>query len=94
MQIKVQEKPLEDIIPKAINQHSNDKDYIANKTMESGLEDDNLKGYYHIFEPQCFKNAFGKTMVEFFNLTDPIAAKDANEVVDYYYHHTLNNPSH
>ncbi len=55
--------------------------------MESVLENDNFKGYHHIFESQCFKNAFGKIMVKFFNLTDQIAAKDTNEVIDYYYHH-------
>ncbi len=62
--------------------------------MESVLEDDNFKGYHNIFEPQCFKNAFDETMVKFFNLTNQIAAKDANEVIDYYYHHIFNNLSH
>ncbi len=33
-------------------------------------------------------------MVEFFNLTDLIVAKDANEVIDYYYHYIFNNLSH
>jgi len=62
--------------------------------MESVLEDDNFKGYHHIFEPQCFKNAFGETIIKFFNLTNQIAAKDANEVIDYYYYHIFNNLSH
>ena len=93
--IKVQEKLLEEnIILKAINWHLDDKDYIVNKIMKSVLEDDNFKGYHHIFEPQCFKNTFGEIMVKFFNLTNQIAAKDANEVIDYYYHHIFNNLSH
>src|SRR6266542_3425953 len=62
--------------------------------MESVLEDDNFKGYHHIFEPQCFKNAFSEIMVKFFNLTNQITAKDANKVIDYYYHHIFNNLSH
>ncbi len=33
-------------------------------------------------------------MVKFFNLTDLIVAKDANEIANYYYYHTFNNSSH
>ena len=33
-------------------------------------------------------------MVDFFELTDSIVAEEANIVVDSYYRHTLENPSH
>ena len=51
-------------------------------------------GYYHVYEPQCFKNAFNETMVDLFKLPNSAVAEDANAIVDQYYHHTLKNPSH
>ena len=78
----------------AIDRHPNDKDQIASKTTEKIIEDNNLKGYNHIFELQCFKNESGETIIDFFDLNNLTAANDAYTVVDNYYCHTLKNPSH
>ena len=53
----------------------------------------NLKGFDYIFKPQHFINAFGKIIVDLFELI-LIVAKNANIIVDYYYRDTLKNHSH
>ncbi|CAI2188428.1 19927_t:CDS:2 [Funneliformis geosporum] len=53
-----------------------------------------LKGYVHIFNPQCFKNAFGETLVDFFDFNNPVAVKETQMGVNQYYNHTYTNPSH
>jgi 2-oxoglutarate-Fe(II)-dependent dioxygenase family protein len=67
---------------------------IAFKTTKKISEGINLMGYYHVYEPQCFKNTFNEIMVDFFKLPNSAVAKDANAIVNQYYHHTLKNPSH
>ena len=71
-----------------------DKLYIAEEITEKVAHGINFKGYFHIFNPQCFKNAFGETLVDFFDLTNPIAVKETQMVVNQYYDHTRTNPFH
>ena len=71
-----------------------DKLYIANETTKEIISGINLKGYYHIFDPQCFKNSLGETIIDFFDINNPMAVEDAKIVVDQYYQHTLANTSH
>jgi hypothetical protein len=71
-----------------------DKLYIAEETTKMVAHGEDLKGYLHIFNPRCFKNAFGETLVDFFNLTNPVAVKEAQMVVNQYYDHTCTHPSH
>ena len=52
------------------------------KSVADGID---LKGYFHIFNPQCFKHAFGETLVNFFDLTNPVAVKEVQMVVNQYY---------
>ena len=67
---------------------------IAINTTKKVAEGKNLEGYYHVKEPQCFKNALGETMVDFFKLPDSTVAGDTYMVVDQYYDHTRQNSSH
>jgi hypothetical protein len=93
--IEVQKKPLEEHdIPLAFQRSMNHKLYIARETTDKIVNEINIVGYHHILKQQCFNNVHGETMVDFFNLSDPIVARIANMAVDRYYHHTLNNPSH
>ncbi|CAG8719117.1 25778_t:CDS:2, partial [Gigaspora margarita] len=57
-------------------------------------EDVNIKGYHHIFDPQCFKNALGETMVDLCTFQSSEVAKNAKKAVQQYYVHMLNNLSH
>lgn len=93
--IKAEDKPLqENNIHEIFFRNPKDKLYIANETTKEIINDINLGGYHHIFEPQCFKNSFGETMVDFFDLDNQMVAEDARIVVDQYYQHTLINTSH
>jgi len=76
------------------NINPQDKLYIAEKMTKRVAHGIDIKGYHHIFNPQCFKNAFGETLVDFFDLTNPVAVKEAQVVVNQYYDHTLTHPSH
>lgn len=71
-----------------------DKLYIAEETTEKVAHGVDLKGYHHIFKPQCIKNAFGETLVDFFDLTNPVAVKEAQMEVNHYYDHTRTHSSH
>ncbi|CAG8697103.1 3310_t:CDS:2 [Gigaspora margarita] len=54
-------------ISKALCRNSKDKQITASvltdKMLEKGV---NIKGYHHIFDSQCFKNALGETMVNLY----------------------------
>ena len=64
-------KPLENNnISETFKKHSQDKLYIAEETTKMVANSNNLKGYHYVFSPHCIKNAFGETVVDFFNLTD------------------------
>ncbi|CAG8814978.1 137_t:CDS:2 [Gigaspora margarita] len=92
---EAQNKPLEDHnIREVFQKNPKDKLYIALETTKKVAHGIDLEGYRHIFKPQCFKNAFGETIVDFFDLANPLVAKNARNVIDRYYYHTLNNPSH
>jgi hypothetical protein len=93
--IKVEDKPLqENNIYETFFRNPKDKLYIADKTTKEIVSGINLEGYRHIFEPQCFKNSFGETIVDFFDLDNQIAVEDARIAVDQYYQHTLSVKSH
>ena len=81
-------------ISKIFQRNPQDKLYIAEETTKRVAHGIDLKGYLHIFNPQCFKNAFGETLVDFFDLTNPVAVKEAQMVVNQYYDHTRTHPSH
>jgi hypothetical protein len=53
-----------------------DKLYIAEEITKRVAQGIDLKGYLHIFDLQCFKNAFEETLVDFFDLTNPLAVKE------------------
>ena len=72
----------------------NDKLHIADETTKEIISGNNLKGYHHIFNPRCFKNSLGETMVDFFDLDNKMAAENARKVVDQYYRHTLDHTEH
>ncbi|RHZ45324.1 hypothetical protein Glove_681g11 [Diversispora epigaea] len=71
-----------------------DKLYIADETTEEVASGINLEGYYHIFDPQCFKNSFKETIVDYFDLENKTAIEDVRIAVDYYYQHTRTSTSH
>ena len=73
---------------------SQDKKYIAKDITELVAKGINLTGHYHILNPESFKNAHGKIMVDFFQLENSFIIRDTYLAVDHYYHHTLNNPDH
>lgn len=78
-----------------IEEQDKDKKFkIIEQTINNAREKIDIKGFKHVFEPQHFKNSFGETMVDFFELTDSKIAKDTFTVVDEYYRHTLDNSSH
>jgi len=75
--------------------HPLDKARIAEETTKMVVADKiDLKDYHHIFNPQCFKNAFGEILVDFFDLANSIAVEEAQMVVNQYYNHTSVNLSH
>jgi hypothetical protein len=86
--LNVQKNPFEERL------HRQDKSYTAEETTKRVAQGIDLKGYHHIFNPQCFKNAFGETLVDFFDLTNPVAVKEAQMVVNQYYDHTRTDSSH
>ena len=94
-EVKTQKTSLEyDAIPASIERSSKDKQHITKDTTELVAYDINLTGYYHVLNPESFKNARGEMMVDFFPLNEPLVARDAHLAVDQYYNHTLNNRVH
>ncbi|CAG8694288.1 40615_t:CDS:2, partial [Gigaspora margarita] len=92
--VKAQDNPLEGHnIQKTFLRHPNDKLYIAKETTKRVASGINLKSYRHIFNPQCFTNTFGETVVDFFDI-DKISARETEVVVDNYCKHMFDNPSH
>ncbi|CAG8729526.1 21188_t:CDS:1, partial [Gigaspora margarita] len=85
--IKVEKVSLEQLmISEAISQNLQEKKIIANELTKKILEENvNMKGYHHIFDPQCFKNAFGETIVDLCTFQSSSVAKSAKEVVQQYY---------
>ncbi|CAG8856051.1 37975_t:CDS:1, partial [Gigaspora margarita] len=63
-------------------------------TEKMSEENINIMGYHHIFDPHCFTNVLGETMVELYTFQSSIVAKIVKEAVQQYYVHMLNNPSH
>lgn len=53
------------IISEAFSRDDQEKKIIARELTNTMLEKNiNIMGYHHIFDSQCFKNAFGETMVD------------------------------
>ncbi|CAG8560445.1 6058_t:CDS:2, partial [Acaulospora colombiana] len=79
-----QNKPLDDRNIRGIFQRNPaDKLYIAEETTKKVAQGIDLQGYRHIFNSQCFKNAFGETVVDFFSLADPEKRKFGSLFADY-----------
>ncbi|CAI2188710.1 12362_t:CDS:2 [Funneliformis geosporum] len=81
-------------ICKILQLNLQDKLYITEQITKRVAHGIDLKGYVHIFNPQCFKNAFGETLVDFFDFNNPVAVKETQMGVNQYYNHTYTNPSH
>ncbi len=81
-------------IPETFSQSLKKKLGIAKETTGNVAIGNNLDGYYHIFNPQCFKNSYGETVVDFFDLANPMIAEDTRVIIDQYYNHNLNNKKH
>ncbi|CAG8633353.1 7502_t:CDS:2, partial [Acaulospora morrowiae] len=79
---------------KAQNKSLENKLYIADDTTKDVISGNKLGGYYHISDSQCFRNSFGETIVDFFDLGDQITTSGARIAVDQYYQHTIAHPSH
>ncbi|CAG8836042.1 17081_t:CDS:2, partial [Gigaspora margarita] len=87
--VEAQDKPLEGHnIQETLLWHPSDKLYIAKETTKIVASGINHKGYCHIFNPQCFTNILGKTIVDFFDI-DKISAMESEVAVDNYYKHML-----
>ncbi|CAG8592418.1 7575_t:CDS:2 [Acaulospora morrowiae] len=89
-----QDKSLERYIHETFLRHPSDKLYIAKESTTTVARGTNLKGYQHIFNPQCIVNTFGETIVDLFNFYNQIVIENVRMVVDQYYQHTLTHPSH
>lgn len=74
--------------------HPDDKLFIADETTKKVAGGVNLDDYKYVYQPLCFKNAVGETMIDFFDLNTPLVMKTTQVVVNQYYNHSLNNPSH
>jgi hypothetical protein len=83
-------------IPEIFNRHPKDKLFIADETTKKVAGSVKLEGYRYIVQPQCFKNAMGETMIDFFDLDNFLITKTAWNVVNQYYKHTSDpkNSSH
>ncbi|CAG8446556.1 10837_t:CDS:10 [Acaulospora colombiana] len=51
------------------------------------------QGYQHVFNPQCFANSFGESVVDFFDI-GRISARESEAVVDRYCKHMFDDPTH
>ncbi|CAG8609428.1 10715_t:CDS:2 [Acaulospora morrowiae] len=92
--VESQDKSLERYIHETFLRHPRDKLYIAKESTMIVARGINLKNYQHIFNPQCFVNTFGETIVDLFDFYNKIAVEDVRIAVDQYYQHTLAHPSH
>jgi hypothetical protein len=99
--MRAQEKPLEGhSIHETFLRHPSDKLHIAEETIKIVASGINLQGYQHVFNPRCFTNSFGETVVDFFDLGHASGADNQTAVggvriaVDQYYQHTNAHPSH
>ncbi|RIB11970.1 hypothetical protein C2G38_2202061, partial [Gigaspora rosea] len=77
-------------ISEAFGQPSNYKLDVAEKTTRDVATGEEFEGYYHVFNPQCFRNSFDEVVVDFFDLVKPTGEEDTIAVVDKYYSHNLN----
>ncbi|CAG8619889.1 19720_t:CDS:2, partial [Gigaspora rosea] len=79
-------------ISKALCRNLKDKQIIASVLTDKMSEEDvNIKGYHHIFDPQCFKNALGETMVLFRVPESPKSKEFSKESVEHFGAFTGNN---
>ncbi|CAG8567392.1 3766_t:CDS:2, partial [Acaulospora morrowiae] len=95
LQVETQRNPpkLYDI-PEVFLRHPDDKLFIADEMTKKVAGGINLDGFKYVYQPQCFKNAVSETIIDFFDLNNPLITKTAQVVVDQYYNHTLNNSPH
>ncbi|CAG8636436.1 6598_t:CDS:10 [Paraglomus brasilianum] len=89
------QKLLEDHeIPEMFQRHPKDKLVIADETTKKIINNVHLDGYKYILKPWCIKNVFGETIIDFFDLSNPVSARVAQSAVDDYYEHTRKHVSH
>ncbi|CAG8533887.1 9616_t:CDS:2 [Acaulospora morrowiae] len=90
--VRVQEKLLEGhSIHETFLRYPSDKLHIAEETTKIVASGSNLQGYQHVFNPLCFTNSLGETVVDFFDI-DKILARESETVVDKYCKHMFDNP--
>ncbi|RIB30963.1 hypothetical protein C2G38_2237906 [Gigaspora rosea] len=77
-------------ISEAFGQPKNYKLDVAEKTTRDVAIGKKLEGYYHVFNPQCFRNSFDEVVVNFFDLVKSTSEEDTIAVVDKYNSHNLN----
>ncbi|RIB28823.1 hypothetical protein C2G38_2156925 [Gigaspora rosea] len=51
-------------------------DAMAEKTTRDVATGEKLEGYYHVFNPQCFRNSFDEVVVDFFDLVKSRSEED------------------
>ncbi|CAG8727658.1 21866_t:CDS:2, partial [Gigaspora margarita] len=64
-------------ISEAFGRLSNYKLDVAEKTTRDMATDEKFESYYHVFNPQCFRNFFDEVVVNFFDLVKPTDEEDA-----------------
>ncbi|CAG8845416.1 5220_t:CDS:2, partial [Gigaspora margarita] len=96
LKVKAEKVSLEQTtISEALCRNLKDKQIIASVLTDKMAEEDvNIKGYHYIFDPQCFKNALGETMVDLYTFPSSRVTKSAKIAVEQYYVHMLDNPSY
>jgi len=81
-------------ISETFSRSSKNKLDKANEITKNVAIGNKFEGYYHVFEPQCFKNSFGETVVDFFVLRNVKVIEDSRMIVSQYYNHNLDNKKH
>ncbi|CAG8819696.1 22696_t:CDS:1, partial [Gigaspora rosea] len=81
-------------ISETFSRSSKNKLDKANEITKNIAIGNKFEGYYHVFEPQCFKNSFGETVVDFFVLRNLKVIEDSRMIVSQYYNHNLDNKKH
>ncbi|CAG8833481.1 44103_t:CDS:2, partial [Gigaspora margarita] len=67
-------------ISEALCRNLKDKQIIASVLTDKMSEEDvNIKGYHHIFNPQCFKNTLGETIVDLYTFQTHGSSKCSND---------------
>ncbi|CAG8640829.1 3458_t:CDS:2, partial [Gigaspora rosea] len=95
LQVEAQKNPLEFYgIPEVLQRHLDNRLIIADETTKKVAGGVHLDSYKYISKSQCFKNAVGETLVDFFDLTNSLATETAQNIVDQYYNHALSSSSH